>query len=267
MGLSDGAAAFYTAPRPGGEGPNQDAIALIPLDAERAVIAVADGMGGLPGGREAAATAVSTLAQCLAEQPPPGSTSRATIVDAIELSNERILATGLGAATTLAVAEITPGTVRPYHVGDSEILVFGQRGRIKLQSVPHSPVGFALHAGMLDENQAISHEDRHLVSNALGTRDMRIEIGSPIPLGAYDTVIVCSDGLVDNLQFREICRTARGGPLDRGLRALAAEASRRMTKPTADEPSKPDDISIIAYRPRPGARLMKRIRVQDSADR
>ncbi|MGD8696544.1 MAG: hypothetical protein PVJ12_05480, partial [Gammaproteobacteria bacterium] len=55
MTLGTGAAAFYSSPRPGGIGPNQDALALIPLEDQRAVIAVADGMGGLPGGREAAA--------------------------------------------------------------------------------------------------------------------------------------------------------------------------------------------------------------------
>ena len=57
MTLGTGAAAFYSSPRPGGIGPNQDALALIPLEDQRAVIAVADGMGGLPGGREAAALA------------------------------------------------------------------------------------------------------------------------------------------------------------------------------------------------------------------
>jgi serine/threonine protein phosphatase PrpC len=262
MPLARGAAGFYSSPRPGG-GSNQDAIALIPLDEARAVIVVADGMGGLPAGREAAALTVETLAEDLSLASPQGNNSRAQIIDAIERANERILATGLGSATTLAVAEIGAGTVRAYHVGDSEILVFGQRGRIKLQSVPHSPVGFALHAGMLDESQAISHEDRHLVSNALGNRDMRIEVGSPVPLGPYDTVVVCSDGLVDNLHFEEISRTLRAGRLDRSLQQLVASAERRMTEPRAGEPSKPDDLSVIAYRRRPGADLMKRLPTPD----
>ena len=48
---------------------------------------------------------------------------------------------GAGSATTLAVAEVVGQTVRTYHVGDSPIWVFGQRGRLKLQTVPHSPVG------------------------------------------------------------------------------------------------------------------------------
>ena len=70
MTLGTGAAAFYSSPRPGGIGPNQDALALIPLEDQRAVIAVADGMGGLPGGREAAALAVSTLSEALSVDIP-----------------------------------------------------------------------------------------------------------------------------------------------------------------------------------------------------
>ncbi len=261
MMLGIGAAAFYSSPRPGGTGPNQDALALIPLEDGRAVMAVADGMGGLPGGREAAALAVSTLSEELsANSSPDENSSRTLIIDAIERANERILATGLGAGTTIAIAELGPDFVRSYHVGDSEIIVFGQRGRSKLQSVPHSPVGFALHSGILDENQAISHEDRHLVSNALGNRDMRIEIGSPVPLAPFDTVVLCSDGLVDNLQSTEICCGLRQGRLDRSLRRLVAVARRRMTEPMDGEPSKADDLSVIAYRRCPGAAVTRLLR-------
>lgn len=260
MSLGTGAAAFFSSPRPGGSGPNQDALALIPMPGDRAVIAVADGMGGLPGGREAAALAVAALAEGLSVPSTDESSSRTLIIDAIEKANERILSTGLGAATTIAVAELGPDSVRPYHVGDSEILVFGQRGRAKLQSVPHSPVGFALHSGILDENQAISHEDRHLVSNALGNRDMRIEVGSPVLLAPFDTVVVCSDGLVDNLQSAEIFSELRRGRLDRSLQRLVATARRRMTEPLGEEPSKADDLSVIAYRRCPGAAVTRLIR-------
>ncbi|MGD8745325.1 MAG: serine/threonine-protein phosphatase [Gammaproteobacteria bacterium] len=264
MTLGTGAAAFYSSPHPGGIGPNQDALALIPLEDQRAVIAVADGMGGLPGGREAAALAVSTLSEALSVSPSPDeNSSRTQIIDAIEQANDRILATGLGAATTIAIAELGPDSVRSYHVGDSEIIVFGQRGQTKLQSVPHSPVGFALHSGILDENQAISHEDRHLVSNALGNRDMRIEIGSPVPLAPFDTVVLCSDGLVDNLQSAEICCALRRGRLDRSLKRMVGVARQRMTEPLDGEPSKADDISVIAYRRCPGAavtRLLRNVR-------
>ena len=257
--VADGVAAFYSSPCPGGSGMSEDALAIIPLAGGSALLAVADGMGGLPGGREAAAMAIDTLISDLTASPPGPLSSRPRLLDAIEHANQRILGMGNGSATTLAVAEIGQGSVRAFHVGDSEIVVFGQRGRLRVQSVPHSPVGFAFHAGLLDESQAISHEDRHLVSNALGTRDMRIEVGSAVPLADHDTVVVCSDGLADNLTLGETIDVLRSGPLDRAFSGLIARATQRMTAPQGDEPSKPDDISVIAFRRRPGASLERRL--------
>ena len=257
--VADGTAAYYSSPCPGGSGRSEDALAIIPLAGDSALLVVADGMGGLPGGREAAAMAIDTLISDLTESPPGPLSSRPRLLDAIEHANQRILSIGNGSATTLAVAEIGQGHARAFHVGDSEIVVFGQRGRLRLQSVPHSPVGFAFHAGLLDENQAISHEDRHLVSNALGSRDMRIEVGSAVPLADHDTVVVCSDGLADNLTLGETIELLRSGPLDRAFSGLIARAMERMTAPRGGEPSKPDDISVIAFRRRPGASLERRL--------
>lgn len=259
MPFCGGAVAFFSAPSPAAAARCQDALAVMPLGPDRGIVAVADGMGGLPGGREAASAAIGALLEGIAGENAEGASLRSRIMDAIETANERILAMGIGSATTLAVVEFGPTGVRAYHVGDSEIMAFGQRGRVKIQSVPHSPVGFAYHAGMLDETEAITHEDRHLVSNVLGSRDMRVEIGSTVPLAPHDTLLVCSDGLVDNLQFEEITAGLRQGQLDRAVAHVAARAGARMTDPASGQPSKPDDLSLIAFRRAPGNALMKRL--------
>jgi serine/threonine protein phosphatase PrpC len=159
----------------------------------------------------------------------------------------------VGAATTLAVAEIQGDRMRPYHVGDSLILLVGQRGKLKLESVSHSPVGFAVEAGVLDRREALHHEDRHLVSNILGAPDMRIEIGSERALAARDTLLLASDGLSDNLHVREIAERIRRGPVGEAAEALAATARRRMFDPREDEPSKPDDLTLLVFRRQPGS--------------
>lgn len=268
MALAGGAVAWCSTPCPGGSGRSEDALAILPLTDGGALLAIADGMGGLPGGREAAASAVRILAETAAAPSAADGLLRARILDAIEHINREILATGTGAATTLAVVEVGSDFVRPYHIGDSEIMVFGRGGRVKYQSVPHSPVGFAYHAGMLDEHQAIGHEDRHLVSNVLGSRDMRIEVGSPLKLAQGDTLVICSDGLVDNLQFAEICDGLRVGSLDERFERLVQATLARMNGAVPDGPSKPDDLSVIAFRPRPGARVYRRLarRVAGAAD-
>ncbi|MGI9590762.1 MAG: PP2C family protein-serine/threonine phosphatase, partial [Myxococcota bacterium] len=80
------------------------------------------------------------------------------------------------------------------------ILLIGQRGRVKLQTVDHSPVGFAVEAGLLDADAALHHEDRHIISNFVGGADLRIEMGSGLHLAERDTLCLASDGLADNLR-------------------------------------------------------------------
>jgi serine/threonine protein phosphatase PrpC len=77
---------------------------------------------------------------------------------------------------------------------------------------------------------------------------MRIEIGPPIEMAARDTLIVASDGLLDNLLPDEIVDYVRSGPLNQAVAALVTEAQYRMAGSDSDEPSKPDDLTVIAYR-------------------
>ena len=97
--------------------------------------------------------------------------------------------------TTLAAVEISGVSARPYHIGDSSILITGQKGKLKLNTVAHSPVGFAVEAGLLDVDEALHHAERHLVSNVLGLENMRIELGSPVDLAPRDSLVIASDGL------------------------------------------------------------------------
>jgi serine/threonine protein phosphatase PrpC len=149
----------------------------------------------------------------------------------------------------MAVVEIQAGSIRPYHVGDSMILVTGQRGKIKLQTMSHSPVGYAVEAGLLGEKEAMEHEDRHLVSNMVGAEDMRIEVGPVLAVKPYDTVLLLSDGVADNLHVEEIVACARKGPIAEIIRSLAVACSRRMRGDRKGTPSKPDDVTFIAFRP------------------
>jgi serine/threonine protein phosphatase PrpC len=246
--LADGCAAVFSNRSPGKETPNEDAAALLPIDAGSAVLAVADGLGGPPAGEQAAALAVRCLADALEPSARSNSLLRDAILNGFERANRAVRELGGGAATTLAVVEIQEDLVRPYHVGDSTILMVGQRGRIKLQTVSHSPVGFAVEAGLLDEADALHHDERHVVSNVLGGLDMRIEVGSVLHLAARDTLLLASDGLTDNLRTGEIAERIRKGPLVDGALRLAADAHRRMAGRSRDEPCKPDDLTFVAFR-------------------
>jgi len=246
--ISGGAVGVFSAPSPDRQTPNEDAAALVPVNGRAAVLIVADGLGGSPAGEQASALAIREMVAALKEAPAEDPTLRAAILNGIEAANRAVGQLGIGAATTLAVAEIQGRTVRPYHVGDSMILVVGQRGKIKLQTICHSPVGYAVEAGLLDEDEAMNHDQRHVVSNIIGTPEMRIDVGSTVEMARYDTLLLATDGLFDNLHLEEIVERVRKGPLKRVVRRLAEDCRRRMLAPEEGRPSKPDDLTFVTFR-------------------
>jgi serine/threonine protein phosphatase PrpC len=212
------------------------------------VIAVADGFGGQPAGEQAARLALESLAHAVEGALESDGTLRAGILNGFEKANDAVKDLGVGAATTLVALEIDNDQARPYHVGDSMALIVGQRGKLKLQTVSHSPVGYAVEAGWLPEHEALHHEDLHIVSNMVGSPEMRIEIGPSLRLRPRDTVLLASDGLFDNIPTPEITELIRTGPLIKVARLLAAECHRRMCSPDTGQPSKPDDLTFALFR-------------------
>ena len=254
--LDGGHAGVFSARSPDKETPNEDAAAILPIGEDAAILVVADGLGGSPAGGQASGLAIRELIGSIrqsealrADDTPPN--FRATILDGIESANRAITDLGVGAATTMAIAEIHGRTVRPYHVGDSMIMAVGQRGKIKLQTISHSPVGYAVESGMLDEAEAMHHDERHVVSNVIGTPDMRIEVGSTIELAQYDTLLLATDGLFDNFHVEEIVERIRKGPMHKVTECLVTDCRRRMAGENAKHPSKADDLTFVVFRPRP----------------
>ena len=246
--IGSGIAAVYSSRCPGKDTANEDAAALIPCGEKACVLVVADGVGGARAGLLASSRAVKALKKSVDKGLSDGTVLRSAILDGFEAANRAVMDLGLGAATTLTVVEIDGPRIRPYHVGDSPVLAIGQRGKIKLQSISHSPVGYGLEGGFIDENEALHHKERHLVSNVIGAEDMRIDVGSTLELAARDTLLIASDGLVDNLKTQEIVDGIRKGPLKEAVNVLARRADSRMRSSEGRSPSKPDDLTFILFR-------------------
>ena len=215
---------------------------------DAAVLALADGAGGMPAGKKASQTAVETFLYSVASSEEE--TLLGSVMRSIEKANQAVLSMLNGSATTLTIVTIEGLRVRTFQVGDSEALVSGQRGKLKLYTIPHSPTGLAVEAGYLDSEAALYHPDRHLVSNFVGSVEMTIDVGGEIELSPLDTLLVASDGLTDNLFREEVIDMIRVGPLDAGLERLTAAAHGRMRDGATGKPSKPDDLSIILFRKR-----------------
>ncbi len=223
---------------------NEDSIAIL-ASGDRLVCMVADGLGGQPSGDQASAITVRLLLDRLKE--PGDGDLMPLILTGIEDANQKLLEQSIGSATTLAIAEIQGNVVRTYHVGDSMILMTGQRGKIKLETISHSPVGYAVEAGLVDEDDSLHHDERHIVSNVIGSQEMHMSIGTAIAMQARDTLLIATDGLFDNLHKDEIIQIIRKGPLQDSAERLRQQATRRMLDKV--NPYKPDDLSFILFRP------------------
>lgn len=246
--LGGGNVVAYSNRSPDKETENEDTVAVIPFGPEAAVLVVADGVGGLPGGKRASQTAVSELAGTLRTAMTETILLRTAILNGIEKANKAVLDIGNGSATTMTVVTIEGLVARTYQVGDSEAIIVGQRGRIKSQTMVHSPTGFAVEAGFLDKREALHHEERHLVSNFIGTNEMRIDMGPAVKLRSRDTVLLASDGLTDNIHIDDVINIMRKGPLNKAIESMVHLAHHRMINESKLQPSKPDDLSVILFR-------------------
>lgn len=243
--------AYSVARCPIGSGPNEDSLLIVPSK-NGCFLVVADGAGGHPEGEKASALAVTELGERLTSLDASRS-PQSIIIDGFDAASHRIATGTRGALTTLLVVQVEQRLhglhFRTFHAGDSAALVFSGRGQVRFSTVMHSPVGYAVESGWLDPDLALHHEALNLVSSLVGGPDMRLEIGPWVTLRPRETLLVATDGLLDNVYRRELGQAARG-KLEVAEARLSALARTRMLEPGSPL-QKPDDCSFVLLRARP----------------
>ncbi|HEY5076834.1 MAG TPA: Stp1/IreP family PP2C-type Ser/Thr phosphatase, partial [Acidimicrobiia bacterium] len=183
---------------------NEDAFLI---DDQRALFAVADGMGGHRGGEVASHTAIEALRAAIANGTP--------LHDAITRANTAVLTraagddelTGMGTTMTAVIA-VGGRQLLIGHVGDSRAYLLHE-GTLRRATDDHSLVEELVRDGRLTPEQAEAHPQRAIVTRALGVDDdvdvdlytLEVEVG--------DRVVLCSDGLTTMVRERDIERLAR----------------------------------------------------------
>lgn len=189
---------------------NEDYFSLIE---DEQLFIVADGMGGHQAGEVASALAASTLRDRL----QGGATSVDVVVAAVVEANAAIFQTAhvnaaqRGMGTTLtAIAVLPAGEGRPdqfaiVNVGDSRVYL-ARAGELTRATVDHSYVQELLATGHITEAEARAHPRRNIVTRALGI-EPTVRVDSWLmPLVRADRFVLCSDGLVDEVDDDEIHR-------------------------------------------------------------
>lgn len=245
--LDQGELAVFSRSSPGSSRPNEDRTAIFQLKGDL-ILMVADGVGGYGEGDVAAKIVINELKTSIKSIEQTEQELREAILAGIDKANNLIINKTSGAATTITIVVLHNNIIRVYHAGDTEVLVVGQKGKVKYQTLAHSPVSYAIEAGLLDEEQAMMHEERHIVSNVLGYADMHISVGAPFTMAPRDTLLIGSDGIFDNLHKEEIVEIIRKGTLENCSGTIIEKVTERMMKEKTNRPSKADDLTFILFR-------------------
>ena len=161
---------------------------------------VCDGAGGHPNAADASYIVGETILQYARTHRPEDF----QIIDLIESANRKVIESFPEAYTTLSLCFIHGEEIRSYSVGDSEVQYINQNSEVLYNNIPHSPVGHAVEAGLLDQEESLDHNERYVVNNLIGDEVLRIEACTKFKLDKTHTVIVGSDGIFDNLSHDQL---------------------------------------------------------------
>jgi protein phosphatase len=190
---------------------NEDAFA-----AQADVFVVADGMGGHNAGEVASALAVKGMRDAAAG----GFASAESVVAAINAANaaihqasggpsdQRGMGTTLTAVVPLAATTSEPQRMVVANVGDSRVYLW-RSGELKQVSADHSYVQELLSEGFISAAEARVHPRRNIVTRALGIEGDVSADSWTLPMLVGDRYVLCSDGLVDEVDDEQIASILR----------------------------------------------------------
>lgn len=199
------------------------------------LMAVADGMGGYAAGEVASFLAIQSVvdfvSEALSQGGHPGD-YRFLLEQAFQRANEAIRQASRqssgrdGMGTTLTVALLVADRVYLGHAGDSRAYLI-RDGAARTLTSDHSLVGEMVRNGEMTEAEAMSHPQRNILTNALGTVQTWIELIEE-EWQAGDALLLCTDGLTNLMSGDEISAVVSGEKtFDDVAPALVAEALRR----------------------------------------
>lgn len=166
-------------------------------DENTGLFAVADGVGGLPGGADASQLAVDTVME-LYHSLPEGE-----IVDLVRImheANARVWALGqnlspeLGIATTLTLGLIAGGQLYLAHVGDSRCYAW-HAGKMELLTLDHSLENEARLRGAQRLLAYFGESSRAALTRCLGQPEPPEVDFIVRPLSIGERLLFCSDGV------------------------------------------------------------------------
>jgi serine/threonine protein phosphatase PrpC len=188
----------------------EDRAVLDPLCGPKAYLyAVADGVGGLDGGRLASGITIRTIVEYLSEtvgsyHAVAGGQEHAfldPLGHAVQRAHEKLRATfGLpqgGPATTLTIVLVVWPQAFVVHVGDSRAYHL-HNGRLHRLTRDQTMGAFLMDEYKMSEQQAEQGGFNNVLSSAVGAQDMTPAV-SGLTLEPGDALLLCTDGLTKHV--------------------------------------------------------------------
>ena len=225
---------------------NEDSICW---DVELGLIMLADGMGGHNAGEVASELAVTAIRDALLDVLTPemletnlikcDEALREAVVYANEeiheQANRQIECAGMG--TTVVITLFHDDKVTYAHVGDSRIYRL-RHGEYQRLTQDHSLVQEMIDNGYLSQEEAMISSSRNLITRALGIApEVEVDVRTEV-LDIDDVYLLCSDGLSDLLNERDMARILIE------QRDSLGEAAQHLVD-LANERGGTDNISVI----------------------
>ena len=220
---------------------NEDAAAALTLPDGSLLLAVADGLGGHPGGEVASHAALDALIETLRAQAPVD--PAAGLRGAFEEANRAVRARQQGAharmGTTLVAALVRGSQAWTANVGDSRAyLVPLDGGTARRLTEDHSWVEEQIRAGLLEADDPLAALNRHVITRAMGLEERAgTDVTGPIELPDPCLLLTCSDGLHGVLDDEEIGRVVAQSGGDHASELIDAVLERGA----------PDNVAVALY--------------------
>jgi PPM family protein phosphatase len=181
---------------------------------------VADGMGGHAGGEEASRIAIKTIVSYVEQNWQSDSEPTLLLEKSLLAANEAIVAdqqlnparSDMG--TTAVMLLFEEDKVWAANVGDSRLYRF-REGTLTQVTEDDTWVARAMKMQQLTAEEARTHHLRHVLSHCLGRRDLdlRSEAIQTIDVRKDDVILLCSDGLTEEVNDQQLAEILRSTPL------------------------------------------------------
>ena len=213
--------------RKGGREDNEDRVAHS-YTRETGLFVVADGMGGHPEGEVAAQLAVDSVASMFHRTARPGlANPHEFLTQALLSAHHNIIRYAIqkkfddSPRTTLVAAVVQGGQAYWIHCGDSRLYL--TRGRSLVTRTRDHSYMEQQNAGVIRTQMV----NRNILFSCLGSPTKPIfDLGGPAPLEPGDRMLLCSDGLWDNLDDVRVVQELARQPVSKSAPEMVEQALR-----------------------------------------